>query len=350
MECYHLSHTDLDGYTCQYIASKYFKNIKFFNANYGLEVGARLQEIVTKIERSKKKEFYILITDLNLSIDEGKTLTQEVEKLRANKKNITLQLLDHHGSGKACAEMFAWYYLDTSRSATKITYDFFREKFAPKNENAVQKIAELVEAVNAIDIWQEHEPLFEFGKVCMRMINGSNELSRIIFDEENRRYRFALLEKSIPFLRKEDAAIKLDNALHKLKKQALKTEKEDDIIDNIISKKVTHLLAKNKEHFTIYYKDKVGILTYALGSISVIANLFLRKNTEFDFFIDIGPKGNCSLRSNNKVDVSVLSKELFGGGGHPNASGGRIEGFKESFLYDEVKLKLLEIIKEKTNG
>lgn len=29
MKIYHLSHTDLDGYACQYIVNFYFKNVNF---------------------------------------------------------------------------------------------------------------------------------------------------------------------------------------------------------------------------------------------------------------------------------------------------------------------------------
>jgi len=51
-----------------------------------------------------------------------------------------------------------------------------------------------------------------------------------------------------------------------------------------------------------------------------------------------------SLRANNKVDVSMIAKEWAGGGGHPNASGGRLSGFKEQFRYDKVKRQMQNII------
>ncbi|MDC7793959.1 3'-to-5' oligoribonuclease B, partial [Campylobacter coli] len=36
MKIYHLSHTDLDGYACQYILNFFFKNVNFYNCNYGI--------------------------------------------------------------------------------------------------------------------------------------------------------------------------------------------------------------------------------------------------------------------------------------------------------------------------
>jgi oligoribonuclease NrnB/cAMP/cGMP phosphodiesterase (DHH superfamily) len=54
-----------------------------------------------------------------------------------------------------------------------------------------------------------------------------------------------------------------------------------------------------------------------------------------------------SLRANNQVSVAQISKEWCGGGGHPNAAGGRIQGFKEQFRYDKVKQQIEAIINQK---
>jgi oligoribonuclease NrnB/cAMP/cGMP phosphodiesterase (DHH superfamily) len=43
-----------------------------------------------------------------------------------------------------------------------------------------------------------------------------------------------------------------------------------------------------------------------------------------------------------------MAKELFDGGGHPNASGGKIKGFEESFLYDVVKAQVEKIVQTKS--
>jgi len=48
---YHLSHIDLDGYGCQYLTSKCFDAIECYNANYGPEVTARLEEMIGRIEQ-----------------------------------------------------------------------------------------------------------------------------------------------------------------------------------------------------------------------------------------------------------------------------------------------------------
>ncbi len=45
MKIYHLSHTDLDGYSAQLVTSFYLKNIKFYNSNYGKEIDDKFAHI-----------------------------------------------------------------------------------------------------------------------------------------------------------------------------------------------------------------------------------------------------------------------------------------------------------------
>ena len=80
---YHLSHIDLDGYGCQYLSHEAFDEINCYNANYGPEVMARLEEIfkdITKdrldFAKSDDKEL-VLITDLNLTTKEGNWLEKK---------------------------------------------------------------------------------------------------------------------------------------------------------------------------------------------------------------------------------------------------------------------------------
>jgi phenylalanyl-tRNA synthetase beta subunit len=178
---YHLSHIDLDGYGCQYLTSKHFVTAHCYNANYGPEVKARLEEIVAQIERDlfldQTLETLILITDLNLSTKEGHYIEKEAQRLGAE-----LQLLDHHATGANAAEKFAWYTLDTTRCATLITYDWLREKYGfdvvDESKKLLNPIAEEFNAmrstllINLLDSIKRNTsygikriPLFEIGTV-----------------------------------------------------------------------------------------------------------------------------------------------------------------------------------------
>jgi len=76
---HHLSHIDLDGYSCQLIMEYTPYTIINYNANYGAEVKQKL-ELILKTIKSDKKPATILITDLNLTADESRWLHNEVSK------------------------------------------------------------------------------------------------------------------------------------------------------------------------------------------------------------------------------------------------------------------------------
>lgn len=340
---YHLSHTDLDGYSCQLVMAQTAHTMISYNANYGAEVMDRLEQIVEQIKKTKQTAI-ILITDLNLYPEEAKWLNTEVNRLNESGWNITITLLDHHGSGKDTAAQYPWYNLDTERCATKITYDYACEHYGLKAGGWLEAF---VSVVNAVDLWhQNEEDDFEYGKVCMRLISETRELNRVIFADEDRAYKLALLEEAATMRFHENAHIALDEALHKMKKSFFK-DGIDDTLDNLSTKYIVALLGTKRSTMTIYYKGWRGFLSYGLGNTSIIGNGFLTAFPDYDFIVDVSTRGTMSLRGHNRVDVAMMAGEWAGGGGHPNAAGGRIQGFKEQFRYDKVKRQIEDLLANK---
>ena len=340
---YHLSHIDLDGYGCQYLSNQCFNKAENYNANYGPEVSARMKEIIAKIEQDQflnahKFEALILITDLNLTTKEGNWIEKEAIRIGAK-----IQLLDHHATGAKAAERFAWYKLDTTRCATLITYGWLQEHYGFDKENTLSTI---VKAINAIDIWVSDDELFEYGKVMLGMISGAREVNRILFPSEDRAFKLSLIEAAKNIIIEEDAPIKLDDALHQIKKGFFKEEK-NNTKDNLVAFYVTDLLTQDKLRLTINYKGYKGILGYNVGNASIIGNTCMLNNPDYDFYMDVNFRGNFSLRSNNKLDVSQMAAHIGNGGGHPNASGGKIDGYKDSFVYADVRKFVQNYIDEK---
>ncbi len=344
---YHLSHTDLDGYACQFLTSRCFEKITFQNSNYGDEINGRLKIFFDQMLLDSAKDILLLVTDLNLSLAQCEFIENQIERLHSFKKgiNIEVQLLDHHASGSDSAQKYEWYFLDTSRSATKITYDWLIENFECKE---IERYGQIVDAINAIDIWLKEEDGFEFGKVLMGAVASSREVGRALFDEHDRAHKFHLIESADKIINERDAHIRLDNEMHAIKKAFFSKGRSDNTLDNLVAEYLTDLLTARKEDLKISYRDKRGVLTYALPNISVIGNAFLVANPDIDFILNISPNGSISLRSNNRADVSEIAATLAGGGGHPNASGGRIQGFKELYSYDQTKAFIENLIDQKT--
>ncbi len=341
---HHLSHIDLDGYSCQLVMRHTPHDMTFYNANYGAEVKDKLELILENIDKSVEKESTILISDLNLSVEEAKWIDREVNKRNDNGKKIDLLLLDHHGSGEDCATRFAWYYLDTQRCATKIVYDYAKEHFDLQEPKWMQKY---VDIVNAVDLWKQNEQEnFEYGKVFMRLINEAKELNRVMFAKEDNEYKLTLLENGVAFIGQENGHIALDENIYFLKKNFFKKD-HNDTIDNLSTEYIVELLGRHRNEMTIYYKGYKGFLSYGVGNTSIIGNGFLTKYPDYDFIVDVSYRGTMSLRADNQVSVAQISKEWCGGGGHPNAAGGRIQGFKEQYRYDKVKQQIEALINHK---
>lgn len=355
---HHLSHIDLDGYGAQFVAREFFKNITFYNANYGREVEVRLRDILQRIKISKDTNFLVLITDLNLTLNEAKFLQDEVNLLNAQGKKTNLLLLDHHITGKDCAQIYGWYHLDTNICASKITLQFLDENIASlcvkssesceikSNLNKRESLQKFIDMIDSADTWKDNGFGFEFGKVALGMIAQSKEFSRYMFDEFDRNLKFKMLEMAKEYLLdsnnnlREMGNVELDNNIFLQKKALLGGDKRTQTMEQILSNRQANILRENKEKYTIFLNGKRGILTYGIGNISILANLFLTQNSEFDFFLDIGIGGTVSFRANGNCDVSAIAKEYFNGGGHKNAAGGKIEDFKGTFLYDEARAQL----------
>jgi oligoribonuclease NrnB/cAMP/cGMP phosphodiesterase (DHH superfamily) len=327
MLVHHLSHIDLDGYSCQFITSKIYKNIYYYNSNYGQEIDQKIAQILNRVKLFMSQKQTILITDLNLTKEQSKLLDNEVSKLN----NVELILLDHHKSGEESANLYKWYHLDTTKCATKITYEYF------KNLSSIDELKEFVEVVNAYDIWLVDENKnFEIGKVCAKYVSSAREINRVMFVQESFEYILSLISSCLKLIEQDDGHILLDDSLHGVKKEFFKSS-SNNTLDNLVSNFIVRLLTKNRENMTIYYKDKKGILTFNVGNISIIGNEFLVKNSDYDFFLDINSKKNISLRANNRCDVSMMASKLFSGGGHANAAGGRFLEFKDTFIYSNAR-------------
>ncbi|WP_305862670.1 DHH family phosphoesterase [Helicobacter cholecystus] len=344
MKVLHLSHIDLDGYGSQYVAKHFFNDIAFYNANYGKEIMVRLGEMFCALTKEKT---LFLITDLNLTLQEASYVQERVCELKIEGYDIELKLLDHHISGAQSAEKFYWYFLDCTRSACKITFDTLIANYPLLDAQKEAWLRDFSTMVNSVDIWLSEGKYFEFGKVLMGAISGAKDPNRLMFEDKNREFKFELLERSKDFLYLPKGEVELDNALFLLKKEIFRGDPKKETMDNIFANYLVELLKEKKKECEITYKGKRGFLSYMLGCVSVVGNQFLCQNPEFDFFLDVNARGNISLRANGNCDVSEMAMQCFGGGGHKNASGGKIEGFKESFFYADIKQQIENILQEK---
>jgi len=113
---------------------------------------------------------------------------------------------------------------------------------------------------------------------------------------------------------------------------------------NVLKKSKTLKTEKERKAYTILHRfvfnlkrilKRVG-LGSRLGSFAVALALLIKENKELGFMLNIKGSGSMSFRSIG-ANVQEIAKEYFNGGGHKEASGGRIKFNKRMNSKEEVE-------------
>ena len=335
---FHLSHIDNDGYGCQMLTTLSHPNVKMYNVNYG-DINKAIEEIAIDIKKEDGKVLF-LITDLNLTDVDAKA----VDKLKGGLVDVFL--FDHHVDKFNNSDHYDWYYLDTTKSATMIVYDWLvsHGKAYGFNLPNLKYLKEYVRAINAADIFLESDPLFKLGRTLasiterlMVMLPNALYNKNAICLETIINGRYALEEMS-DFMDNEEYSqvrVRLDNISIPLIKVAMISElvsetKGADYYNNnytladLVVELLTEHLLRNRYDNTYYItvNDVIGkcIIVDKIPFLSDVAKSFLNR-CDYDFVMIAGTDGSgkFSLRSKG-FDVNAVAS-LFGGGGHIQASG-----------------------------
>lgn len=317
MKIYSLSHTDLDGYGSQFVLDTFYDNIKYYNADYG-DVGDVLDDIMKVIE----KDDILYITDLNLTLDLA-------EKLNSHKidKGFNLQLLDHHITGYDAFEKYEWYYLDTNICATKITYQYLKDL----NPRIVSNIEEIVDMINVYDMWLKKDKLFRKSQLLSNLIYENK-----IDSNKNSQFMISLIKKtglllqdwSVQEVERYIPAIICDELGNLTKNKHMKQFIESkDIATTVklgtfpaetLNDRIC--LTKNIDGVDVIFFKDISSRTsqyafdYLLDSYSYKENVLVKYNSK---------NQTLSCRSRNGKAVAIA--KLFGGGGHADAAGAKLE-------------------------
>jgi len=333
---YHLSHTDLDGYSCQYLTSIAFEKIEYFNSGYGKQIDENFKTILNKI----KKNDLLLITDLNLTADQSEYIDKASTLM-----GFKLLLLDHHGTGKPSAEKYDWYNLDVSKCATMITYEYYKEHFN-------KAIEYLVSCVNAYDIYLEDDKLFNFGKTMNGLLMSNRRIFPKVLLNEERKILFKIIEDSAFILNLTKDVVEAERGIYDTLRTYLSegvSNPETLPFDTLKSQFLYNPIVDNEMFDVIEIEGRKVEVYFDMGDIfQEFSHLRLEKS-DLDIALNIGLMGNISMRASNNTDITVdkIAQKYFNGGGHPKASGGRVDKGEYKRLDRE---KALEILRETTSS
>lgn len=343
---YHISHIDLDGYGCQIITKKHFKNkkIKFYNCNYGNVILNILNNILLDIKENKYKNNQLIITDINLSMD----IANYVDNVFVKKNKIKVLLLDHHITGSDVAKRYKWYILNDSMCASKMTQLHFK----------VTELEDFANYVNVQDLWYDKHHFFSQANFIADIAYKGYEFPDMI-EEESYKYKIFTIKEVFYKFRKNWSIKKIQKNFIDIQEKFLLTTLDKSYVRNknisIEHKFVKYIYEKIKfkNHNIIQLDNSKGFVFFELSSniFQQIAHMFLNDFIDkIDFVIYINKYGRVSLRSigdTSNKNVSLIASKYFYGGGHFNSAGGSL--FNHKFKEIDNESEAIKIINDLYN-
>ena len=311
------THTDLDGVGCGLVLqlmlrNKYISDIQYANYN---EINEVVSNFINK--EGYKGYDYIFITDISVNED----VAEKINEINSEKNKFIL--IDHHETSKwlnkydwakveSEINLFADKFKKVSGTYLFALYlkDNFREEIERHNYS---QIISFILSVDSYDTWNwKNEDHNEY---------LSKELNDLFYILGRKRFIdtiFMDISKGMDV--KEIIA-----------KFSLLLELEEDKKKRYIKSKSESIIEKE---FTV--EDKVyefGVV-FAEQFVSELGNKLNELNPQYDFIMIISD-GKVSLRTiHDEIKVNEIA-ELFGGGGHPKASGFEYDkSIKNGIIFD----------------
>ena len=295
MRIYQFTHSDLDGVGCAVLSTMSFAEagqtpeVRYVNYH---NIEAELNRFVEEHE-DDEDDFTLLITD----ICPEEPVAEMLDNFNKATRVCKLHLFDHHKT-QAWVNQYPWARHDTNQCGTLLYYDWLVETGRLGHHKAVEA-KEFAELVDVYDRWLLDDP----------RRNDSEDINRLLFfigfD------RFVSLFSHDP---KTHNSPEYKNIMQQLSRN------QASHVNKIVSSQCSGEFAREDRDGNQY------CVLVAEKDVSQICHAALDRFDELDYAVCINPVYNkVDLRSRKDgVDVGSIAKRC-GGGGHPAASGFKID-------------------------
>lgn len=320
----HISHIDSDGYGSSFIVYKMLQDevdLIQDNTNYG-------QIVDTLLDYEIDQDTTVIITDLNLTMEECEHLDSRTKRW---------MVIDHHSTGKDSAAAYPDnYYLNTKYSATKLTYDIFKETKYLIDDKLDKHLYDVARIVDIYDIWRkDYEREFKMGMLISLYVDRNPFESRRLKLKYNNWIFGRVFEHLIKFGVQTTELDYPDMLMDWIMVQGSDDYLRDDELPTAI--KIALLHTSIMEDHRAYSIGEVVIFTGLSTNVTQYTFDKLLDDPEYEdkVLINLNERnGKMSLRSRNE-HASYYAKHL-GGGGHPNAAGAKLDIEGGSYLTELV--------------
>jgi oligoribonuclease NrnB/cAMP/cGMP phosphodiesterase (DHH superfamily) len=299
------THTDMDGAGCAILANIAFKN------NVDIEYihnPKELTESLIKMGNEYKEYETIYVTDCSF----------DVEKVNEENPKVLnhIKLFDHHKTAVEPFKEYKWAKVEPMLNnrltcGTELFYQYLLNKGLITNRDF------FVEQVRLYDTWDYSKYPSQIPKY----------LSSMVFKLG---LQYTVNTFSQRLAKKDLNELTLFNEYERII-LAYETEREAKDIDNFMKLAyIGKVENEGKEYsFCLVYNN--GLYTSFMGN-----KICIDYNVDIAFLINLN-KDIVGVRSTRTdIDLGAIMKQFYNGGGHPQASGGSIEGIAEQTAKDIV--------------
>ena len=299
------THTDMDGAGCAILANIAFKN------NVDIEYihnPKELTDSLIKMGNEYKEYEVIYITDCSFDIEQ---VNEQNPKVLNH-----IKLFDHHKTAIEPFKEYNWAKVEPMLNnrltcGTELFYQYLLNKGLITNRDF------FVEQVRLYDTWDYNKYPSQIPKYLSSMVfklglqyTVNTFSQRLAKKDLNELTLFNEYERTI---------------------LAYENERETKDIDNFMKLAyIGKVESEGKEYsFCLVYNN--GLYTSVMGN-----KICVDYNVDIAFLINLN-KDIVGVRSTRTdIDLGAIMKQFYNGGGHPQASGGSIEGIAEQTAKDIV--------------
>ena len=346
MNATQITHHDLDGYGASTVVGSYLPLTTIVHVPRYADVGPVVEGELKRLAKVAAPEL-LLVTDLGLEDVAVKFIRSfaALNRRRDADARHRLIVLDHHASSldrlaahdlapsKEEGELRSFdlgdpnitLLIDTSRCATRMAFehraDYAMQDVAPERE---AKLATLVTAIDAVDLWRKSEPAFRGGLVLDEVFWDNVSSLVPLGHAWHDRFVQALLLALAGLLERGLSPAEIEREAATVRTQVLDTFLDDDPEDDralTTRMRVARVLARSRDLFRPLADGT--LLSFGLdpGTFQRASDIIMETGGA-KRVANVQRTGSVSFRS---IDETALSAaRMFRGGGHKDAAGGKL--------------------------